>query len=234
MAKGQAARAAPRRLLGSARRSQHERRAEAEARLIAAALGLLSRKGWVGMTLAEVGEAAGYSRGHATHHFGSKGALLRALTSHINHSFAQEMHAAQPSLPGLQAVLSYVRVYFGRSDPTWTNTRALLLLLAEALLETSDTAEVVARYNHEMFMWLEENLRLGVAQGEVRRDVDPAFGAEFVVGALRGLAQQRLSQGYVANLRRDKDRLVQMIERALAAPGMSAASTSLRKSSTLP
>lgn len=200
------------------RRSQHERRAEAETRLLEAARVLLARKGWVGMTLAQVGEAAGYSRGQATHHFGNKGALLRALTLHINRSFVQEMAAAPPSPAGLQAVLGYVRVYLGRSDPKWTNTRTLLLLLAEALLENSDTADVVAEYNREMYAWLEENLRLAAAQGEVRDDVDPGLGAEFVVGAMRGLALQRLLRGSVADLREIREQVVQLIKHAFAGP----------------
>ncbi|MFP3581906.1 TetR/AcrR family transcriptional regulator, partial [Arthrobacter sp. SIMBA_036] len=72
------------------------------------------------MTLADVGQAAGYSRGQAAQHFGSKGALLRALTLHITNSFADEMQAAPTQPEGLQAVLGYVRVYLGRSDPKWT------------------------------------------------------------------------------------------------------------------
>ena len=200
------------------RRSQEERRTEAESRLLDAALNLLARKGWVGMTLAEVGEDAGYSRGHASHHFGNKGMLLRALVSHMYGSFAGEMQAAQPMTPGLQSVLGYVRVYFARSDVLWTNTRALLVLLAEALLEDSDTAEVVAECSSKNFTWLEENLRIGIAQGEVRADVDPTLGAEFVIGAVRGVAQQRLLRGRVANIRRNREQVVRLIEQALAAP----------------
>lgn len=174
------------------------------------------------MTLAEIGEAAGYSRGLATHHFGNKAELLRALTTEMHRSFAKQMQAAPPSPTGLQAVLGYVRVYFGRSDAQWTNTRALLLLLAESLLENSDTVQVVTECNREMFEWIEENLRAGILQGEVRRDVDPALGAEFIVGAVRGLAQQRLSQGRLASLRRNKEQVVQLIEQAFAAPSKQA------------
>lgn len=200
------------------RRTQQERREEAEERLLAAALTLLSRKGWVGMTLAEVGQAAGYSRGQAAHHFGSKGALLRALTLHINRAFAQEMEAAPTSPAGLQAVLGYVHVYLGRSDAKWINTRTLLLLLAESLLENSETADVVAEYHREMFAWLENNLRLGIAQGEVHSEIDPAVGAEFVVAALRGLALQRLSQGRPEDVRRIRDQVVRLVEQTFAAP----------------
>ncbi|MBT2588436.1 TetR/AcrR family transcriptional regulator [Arthrobacter sp. ISL-95] len=200
------------------RRTQQERREEAEVRLLDAALTLLSRKGWVGMTLAEVGQAAGYSRGQAAQHFGSKGALLRALTLHITSSFADEMKAAPPPPPGLQAVLGYVRVYLGRGDPKWTNTRSLLLLLAESLLENSETVGVVAEYHREMFAWLEDNLRVGITRGEVRSDIDPALGAEFVVGAMRGLALQRLLQGPVSDIRGIRDQVVQLVEHMFAAP----------------
>ena len=109
------------------RRSQGERRADAEARLLAAAKLLLARKGWVGMTLADVGDAAGYSRSLAAHHFGNKAGLLRALTQHINSSFMDSMQAAAARTRGLDAILGYVSVYLGRSDPHWTNTRTLLI-----------------------------------------------------------------------------------------------------------
>lgn len=200
------------------RRTQEERRSESEERLLAAAVDLLSRKGWVGMTLAEVGQAAGYSRGQATHQFGNKGALLRALVSRMYRSFAESMQAAPPSIAGLQAVLSYVRVYFGRADAEWINTRANLLLLAETLLENSDTLEIVHECTRPIITWLEENLRIGKAQGEVRPDVDPQLGAEFVVGLTRGLAQQRLAQGRMTNLRKNKEQVVRMVEQAFAAP----------------
>ncbi|MFP3581653.1 TetR family transcriptional regulator C-terminal domain-containing protein, partial [Arthrobacter sp. SIMBA_036] len=124
-----------------------------------------------------------------------------------------------PTQPeGLQAVLGYVRVYLGRSDPKWTNTRTLLLLLAESLLENSETAGVVAEYNREMFAWLEDNLRVGITRGEVRSDIDPALGAEFVVGAMRGLALQRLLQGPVADIRGIRDQVVRLVEHMFAAP----------------
>src|SRR6516164_343564 len=62
-----------------ARRTQAERRSEAEQGLLDAALRLFARKGVETTTLAEIGDAAGYSRGLANHHFGSKAALVERL-----------------------------------------------------------------------------------------------------------------------------------------------------------
>src|SRR3954452_11802274 len=62
-----------------ARRTQQERREEAERKVLAAATALIAQHGSRALTLAEVGEAAGYSRGIVSHHFGSRENLLRAV-----------------------------------------------------------------------------------------------------------------------------------------------------------
>jgi AcrR family transcriptional regulator len=198
------------------RRTQEERRAESEERLLAAAVDLLARKGWIGMTLAEVGEAAGYSRGQATHQFGNKAALLRALVLRTYRMFREKMQAQAPSTPGLQAVLGYVRVYFSRTEAEWMNTRANLLLRAETLLENSETIAILDECNRPIVAWLEGNLRIGITNGEIRADVDPGLGAEFVVAITRGLAQQRLAEGRTTNLRKNREQVVRMVERAFA------------------
>ena len=63
----------------SARRTQRERREQAERKVLAAATALIAQHGSRALTLAEVGEAAGYSRGIVSHHFGSRENLLRAV-----------------------------------------------------------------------------------------------------------------------------------------------------------
>jgi hypothetical protein len=93
------------------------------------------------------------------------------------------------------------------------------LLLAEALLENSETSDAVAEFNQEMVIWLEGNLRFGIEQGEVRSEVDPKVGAEFVIGAMRGLALQHLMRGSGANLREVREQVMQLIKQAFAAPG---------------
>ena len=125
----------------SPHRTQQERREEAELRLLEAARQIIARKGWVGMTLAEVGEAAGFSRGLAAHHFGSKSMLLRAVAAYINQTFLREIQSSMPQQEGVHALLGFVDGYLKRSDPQWTNTRALLMMMVEATAEDSETGE---------------------------------------------------------------------------------------------
>lgn len=198
-------------------RTQSQRRADSEQRLLSAAREVLARKGWVGMTLAEVGERAGVSSGLASHHFGNKAGLLRALTLHINNSFDQAMSEASPPSPGLDAVLGYVRVYLGRADDRWTNTRTLLLLMAEALIENSENSPVLAAYMKRMFQYLEDNIRIGIESGEIDKDISPAVGAEMVIGTLRGMMLQRLIQSKKIDVSDMREQVLRMIRHALAA-----------------
>ncbi|MGB3866170.1 MAG: TetR/AcrR family transcriptional regulator [Xanthobacteraceae bacterium] len=172
------------------RRTQVERRASAEAKLLAAASRVVASKGWVGMTLAEVGHVAGYSRGLATHHFGGKSELLRALATHINDSFQRDFRARGPHSEGLPGLLDFIDFYLGRSDPTWNNTRALFVLMAEAITDDSETGRVLSTYNRNVLSWLVEYFRDGIASGEMRSDVDPMSAAAIVLGAVRGVILQ--------------------------------------------
>lgn len=198
------------------RRTQIERRTEAEARLLAAAREIVARKGWVGMTLAEVGETAGYSRGLAAHHFGSKPSLLRALASHINDNFMRELDGGPQRRDGLDALLGFVQTYLGRSDERWTNTRALLLLMAEASTDDSETGEHLAIYNQRVLGFLEQHFHAGIANGDIRSDIDPASGATVIVGALRGVLMQKLLKNSSINLDAVKKELLSMMIRSFA------------------
>ena len=61
------------------RRTQAERRDESQRRLLEAAAALIQERGMAAATFENIGVRAGYSRGLATQHFGSKQGLIEAL-----------------------------------------------------------------------------------------------------------------------------------------------------------
>src|SRR3954447_20266254 len=65
------------------RRTQAQRRAAARGAILDTAIELLADGGYANMTLADVGERAGYSRSLATHYFGSKPKLLAAIIQRV-------------------------------------------------------------------------------------------------------------------------------------------------------
>jgi AcrR family transcriptional regulator len=61
------------------RRTQGERRAEAERRVLQATKQVIAELGVGAVTFAAIGARAGYSRGIVTHHFGSRQNLRQTL-----------------------------------------------------------------------------------------------------------------------------------------------------------
>lgn len=207
------------------RRTQVERRAEAEQRLLIAARQIVARKGWVGMTLSEVGEEAGYSRGLATHHFGNKAGLLRALAGFVNSSFMQLVQARSSQWrPGIDALKGFVSIYLGRNDGDWINTRALLALMAEAVTQDSDISQILAEYNRSVQQHLAQYISEGIASGEIRAEVDPMAGAMLILGALRGTMLQFLLDPSDISLKRLQGELLAFVEHAMAANAKSTTS----------
>lgn len=198
-----------------ARRTHAERREEAERRLLDAALGIVARTGSLRLTLAEVGEAAGYSRGLPAHRFGSKAGLLRALAAHINARFHEQLRAAPKRNDGLDAIRGNISVYFGRTDRTWTTTRALLVMMTEAFMEGAELRQDMAAYNRAALSFFETQIRIGIERGEIRADTDPATTSVLILGALRGVLLQWLLDNSI-DLQGVRDRLLAIVDRALA------------------
>jgi AcrR family transcriptional regulator len=76
--------------------AQERRRNEAEQRLLDAAAELIGEIGPAAVTLANIGERAGYSRGLATHHFGSKGAMMHRLVANVTDEFNLAIFGERP------------------------------------------------------------------------------------------------------------------------------------------
>ena len=173
------------------RRSHAERREEAERRLLDAALAIVAQRGSVRMTLAEVGEAAGYSRGLAAHRFGSKAGLVQALAGYIGEQFGQQRARGPALQPGLEAIVGNIRFYFSRRGGAWTSSRALLVMMNEACIEAQpELRPVVVAYNRSALAWFEQHIATGIARGEISRRQRP--------GHHRGAAAGRHAGGDAA------------------------------------
>lgn len=200
------------------RLTQAERRALAERRILDAALELVARRGSVRMTLAEVGEAAGYSRGLPAHRFGNKAGLLKMVVMNIGARFEERRLSLPPRRPGLDALRGVVSTYFERDDLRWIETRALLVMMTEGFMEDSDLNPHIGDYIRSSISRLEQHVRDGIALGEIRSDVDPSTAAALLIGALRGVLHQHLVLGGELDLPRIRNLAVQMVDRMLAAP----------------
>lgn len=180
------------------RRTQEERRTEAERRLVAAAAQLVGEIGPSRVTLANVGERAGYSRGLASHHFGSKGALMQRLVDAVTAQFREAIVEDSQSDSPMDQVLGLVRTYFRvMSNPAPLN-RARLALWADAVATDSpDVRPAMMSADREFREELAKRLERGVAIKQLPATVDPEGLATVVIAMLRGVALQKLLDDHV-------------------------------------
>jgi AcrR family transcriptional regulator len=194
------------------RRSQQERRADAERALLAAAAELVVESGLRSVTLAGVGQRAGYSRGIASHHFGSKQRLLEALTHSVQAGFVPGLGALRP---GLDRLVRLVDGYVRQLADLDVGGRAYLLLWAESA-GAPELAQVFGERDAAFRADLVADVEAGIADGVVRPEVHPADVAVAVVSQLRGLGLHLLAAGPEPDMARLAGGLAEGWRRALS------------------
>ena len=197
-------------------RTHAERRDEAERRLLAAAVAIVCDRGIEGTTLADVGEAAGYSRGLPAHYFGRKSDLVAAVASYIADGFANRLAQSSTHEPGLDSLLHSVASYFNGALRSPANTRALLIALAEALTEPLLT-EAMTGVTTRSVGRLRSVLKRGIERGEIRGDVDPESQAILILGTLRATVAQWATDPERLGLETLRDSYLSSLQRSLAA-----------------
>ncbi len=172
------------------RRTQRERREESYRRIMDTAIKLIARKGSSRTTLEEIGERSGYSHGLVSHRFGSKIALVRALTRQIQADFIAHSQQALAEHSGLDAVVAMADAYLLAA--TANPRSALYVLIGEAIGPVPEIRGEIAEADRNFRGWMRTHIKRGIAAGEIRRDVDAAAAAAVIVGILRGLMIQHL------------------------------------------
>lgn len=191
-------------------RTQEVRRTEAEQRLVAAAAEMVGEVGPSRVTLANVGERAGYSRGLATHHFGSKGALMQRLVETVTHQFREAMFDRE-SEDATTELRTLVGIYFDFATALQPANRARLALWADAVANPDeDTRSRMVAADREFREEIEKRIKLAVTLGEISGTVDSHGLATVIIAMLRGVALQSLIDDHVdlAAARREVEALL--------------------------
>lgn len=202
------------------RRTQAERRAEAESRMLAAAAELVAEKGVDGLTLAEAGERAGYSRGLAGHYFSSKDALLAAMAEAIHDEFNAMRRERQRGKTGFANLVATIDASFERPAVGLVKMRAYLAVLMGAAHKPA-LAEAVAAFNRESATDFGRLIQTGIAAGEIRADIDARNQALILSAALRGIMAQWVIDPEGVDLKRLHSEFIALVRRSLASPDRS-------------
>jgi len=196
-------------------RTQAERRDEAERRILEAATDIVAEGGFEAITLAEAGARAGYSRGLPSHYFRTKDDLLSALGVYIVETFLARRRVSVGRATGFDELIDSLRYYFQMPPENPNMVRAFHAVLAGAL-NTPAIAVTVARLNHDSATEIAAGIRVGIAAGRVRDDIDPDTQGVLILATLRGSVAQWLADPERIDLARLGAQFISNLERTLA------------------
>jgi AcrR family transcriptional regulator len=197
------------------RRSHSERREEAERSMLDAAVKIVAERGLEDLTLAECGEAAGYSRGLAAHYFGSKEELISAIAQHIVDDYSQRLRADRRARVGLVGLLESIDFYLESGRSNVTTLRAFHAVLGSAVKQ-SPLSAAIAQLNRQSVESFSRTIKSGIERGEIRRDIDAVAQATIIISALRGVMTQWLLDPKRVNLNAIKKQLRADLTRSLS------------------
>ena len=195
------------------RRTQAQRRELSDQRMLDAAFKLIERQGGSRTTLVEIGDLSGYSHGLVSYRFGTKSALVRAVTERLQRDFAKMLEPALSGRHGLKALTVTAETYLRSAVASDRN--AMYVLIGEALGPLREIRGEMAAADRKFRNSVQKLIEEGVQLGEIRPDVDPAAYSALFVGLLRGLVVQHLMKPRAFDIDRVCRELISNIERSL-------------------
>lgn len=178
------------------RRTQEQRKSESERKIIRAAIELFARQGFMRTTMNEVGKAAGYTGGLVSHRFKSKEGLLRAVVKSSLSSFLDDQ--IRPGIDAVelsaeQAINKYIEIYLSKAFVRESSTRALYVIMGEALGAIPEIRSAIAQLNKSTRHILANIIQKGIEAGDFNKTTNPNDAAVIILGLIRGVVMQYLT-----------------------------------------
>lgn len=174
------------------RRTQAERTALSDARMLDAAVHLIVERGTAGTTLKDVGELAGYSRGLASARFGNKAALFTFIVKAVGEEWIETLRDAVHGKVGLDAICAATDAHYRYVRAGTERIRAFYCLWFDSIGPDADLKQVIANVHERRQRDVEAWIRQGIDAGSVRPDVDVTAVARQFCAAIIGIVYQWL------------------------------------------
>ncbi|MGD2133159.1 MAG: TetR/AcrR family transcriptional regulator [Maricaulaceae bacterium] len=197
-------------------RTHRERRAEARRRILQAAYEMSAQGGFDSLTLAGIGEAAGYSRALPAHYFGSLDELVAALAEDVLKVHLKNLKQLRAGSGGLDALLASITRIINQARVEPDRVRGFHAFLAAALTKPQ-LAPTIRRLNEGSLEWIVDAVSEGQDRGEIDAALDPKLEASLILGGMRGVIAQYFSDPDNFPLDAARDRFVAQLRAALCA-----------------
>jgi len=198
------------------RRTQAERVAESDRRMLDAATRLIAKNGYTQTTLEAIGVEAGYSRGLVQHRYGNKDRLLDELIKKIAADHRERLLERMRGLSGLDALFCEIDCYLEGMDDPPLSSRAFFVLMLESIGPAPQIREHFARFSKKWQASLSRTIGKGQQLGSIRADVKAADEARLLIATLRGLRTQSMLDPASSDIARDIAALKTTLKQRLA------------------
>lgn len=188
--------------------------------MLRAAIKLIARRGLSGTTLADIGLAAGYSRGLPAFRYGNKLGLLEALLQSMDTWFDQRLTASLLDRKGLAALQTRIAAHLDAMRTSPLATSALYSIFIESLFGMPELKPKITELTDRWRNVLAADLRNGQTRGEVRPDIDCDQQPIIILCALRGLIIDHTMDSTTTDLRTIETALKRIVDE-MACSGMS-------------
>jgi len=202
------------------RRTQLERTTLSDRKLVTAAISLLIERGISGTTLIAIGERAGYSRGLATHRFGSKAGLLAHVHDTVASHWIERVQTKVGAATGVNALERVVDALYEFIVEAPDELRALYMLRYASIDPAAVYRANVAKFNKAQRRDAQRWIEAGQAAGELPETIPPHISAELFCASADGLIYRWMVNPSLP-VRELHDQLRGSIRDSLCAPRLS-------------
>ncbi len=201
------------------RRAQADRRAESTRRMLRAAIALIASNGAKGATLAQIGEAAGYSRGLPAERFGSKLNLMSEVMDVTLVWLDRRLETALKDRTGLDAMRRRLAVHMESVRDSTEAATTLYHLMVEASAAMPELQPRVDELHATYRAGIRKDLDEAEAAGDLRPGVDKDWIARLLLGIMHGIVLQAFSDNRYDELPRQIAAACETVINDIAAPG---------------
>ena len=180
------------------RRSQEQRTALSDQRMFEAAVSLIVESGVAGMTLAAIGERAGYSRGLVTHRFGAKSGLIAYVHDTVVAEWIYRVQQAVGESSGLIALHRVVDALYGFIAEEPDEIRAMYLLRYSSIDPGAEFRTNVAKALKAQRRDVQGWIVAGQKAGTLDKKLDAPLLAELFCASVDGLIYRWLVDPKIA------------------------------------
>jgi len=201
-------------------RTQAERRATSERRLLDATARVIARRGTTNVSFADIAQVAGCSHGLPGYIFGSKTDLLLALINDTLDRFRTDLVApAVGDARGLHALLGMQRAFLDSLVRPLPYTRAIYVMMSETPALAPELQAAVRAHQENARRMTRDVMVEGIELGHIRPDIDPDAQAALWFGTMRGVGQQVLLDPDAIDVPAVTEQAIAAMTRTLASEG---------------